>query len=105
MPYTQIYGYYNILNPSEIFNSQSLLANNYQYLPIFAAKNAATLPDYHKLDVSLSKKIQIGPLNMSVDLSIINVYNRKNFFYFDMKTGERINMLPFFPTIEIKAEL
>jgi hypothetical protein len=41
----------------------------------------------------------------AVSNNIMNVYDRKNFFYFDQKTGQRVNMLPFLPTIDIKAEI
>jgi len=104
MPFTQIFGYYNKFDPSEVFSSPSF-ETYYEYFPILADRNAARLPDYHKLDMSLSKKFQLGFMDMSIDLNVINVYDRKNFFYFDMETGERVNMLPFFPTIAIKVKL
>jgi len=104
LPYTQIFGYYNKYNPSGILIPSSLFTY-YQSFPILADRNAARLPDYHRLDMSLSKKFQLGFMNLSIDLNIINVYDRKNFFYFDTKTGERVNMLPFLPSIDVKAEL
>ena len=104
MPYTQIYGYYNKYNPAEIFNSISILTS-YAYFPILAARNAANLPDYHRLDINLSKEFRFSFMKLSIDLNVINVYDRKNFFYFDTETGQRVNMLPFLPSIAIKAEL
>ena len=68
-------------------------------------RNAAHLPDYHRLDMNVSKKFRLGSMNFDIDLNVMNVYNRKNFFYFDTETGERVNMLPFLPSIDIKAEL
>ena len=104
MPYTQILGYYNKYNPSEILTPSSLLTG-YAYFPILADRNAAHLPDYHRLDMNLSKKFHLWFMDLSIDLNVINVYNRKNFFYFDTQTGERVNMLPLLPSIDIKAEL
>ena len=104
LPFTQILGYYDKFNPSDILNPSSILTN-YAYYPIMAERNVAQLPDYHRLDLNLSKKFKLGFMNMNIDLSLINVYDRKNFFYFDTKTGERVNMLPFFPSIDIKVEL
>ena len=104
MPYTQLLGYYNKYNPSDILIPSSLLTS-YAYFPILAARNAAHLPDYHRLDINLSKKFRLWIMNVNVDLSVINVYDRKNFFYFDTQTGERVNMLPFLPSIDIKVEL
>jgi hypothetical protein len=104
LPFTQIYGYYTKYNPSEILISSSSLTD-YEYFPILAERNVAHLPDYHRLDMSVSKKLQLWFMNMNIDLNVINVYDRKNFFYFDTKTGERVNMLPFLPSIDIKVEL
>ena len=104
MPFTQILGYYNKYDPSDISNPSSALTD-YFYFPILAGRNAAQLPDYHRLDVGISKKIYLWSVKGSLNLEIINVYDRKNFFYFDQETGKRVNMLPFFPTIDIKAEI
>ena len=104
MAYTQIFGYSDKYIPSEISNPFSLFTN-YSYFPILADRNAAHLPDYHRLDINLSKEFHIGFVKINAGLSVINVYDRKNFFYFDTKTGERVNMLPFLTTIDIKAEL
>ncbi len=104
MPYTQIYGYYNKYNPSDLFNSTSILTS-YGYFPILAARNAANLPDYHRLDMNMSKEFHIGFVKLNIGLNVINIYDRKNLFYFDMQTGQRVNMLPFLPSIDIKAEL
>jgi hypothetical protein len=63
------------------------------------------MPDYHRLDLSVSKKIRLGFVNLEIDVSAINVYDRKNIFYFKRETGEIVNMLPFLPTATIKVEL
>jgi hypothetical protein len=104
MPYTQLLGYYNKYNPLDLLNPSSSLTN-YFYYPILAGRNAAHLPDYHRLDMSLSKKVNVWSMNITIDLNIINVYDRENIFYFDDKTGERVNMLPFLPSIDMKVEL
>jgi hypothetical protein len=38
-------------------------------------------------------------------VSVINVYDRANIFYFDRDTGEIVNMLPFLVTGTLKVEL
>ncbi|MFZ0455558.1 MAG: hypothetical protein WAM24_17565, partial [Ignavibacteriaceae bacterium] len=104
MPYTQIYGYNDKYIPSGISDPSSIFSN-YSYFPIFAGRNTAHLPDYHRLDLNLSKEFHIGFVKIDIGLNVINVYDRKNFFYYDIKTGERVNMLPILPSIDIKAEL
>jgi hypothetical protein len=104
MPFTQILGYFRKFDPSNISNPSSALID-YFYFPILADRNAARLPDYHRLDVGISKNIFLGSVRVYINLDIMNVYDRKNFFYFDQVTGKRVNMLPFLPTVDIKAEI
>ncbi len=101
LPFTQIIGFYNKL----YFND--LGTRNFFFTPytILASKNIGLLPDYHRLDLSLSKKFSIGTFKFRADVSVINVYDRKNLFYFDRTTGERVNMLPFLPTATLRVEI
>ena len=57
------------------------------------------------MDITLSKEFKIGFANFSIDASIINLYDRKNIFYFDRVTGEQVNMLSFLPTVSIKVKI
>jgi hypothetical protein len=104
MPFTQILGYYNKFVPSDVSNPSSALTD-YYYFPVLAGRNAAHLPDYHRLDVGISKQLYLWSVKVYINLEVMNTYDRKNFFYFDQVTGKRVNMLPFLPTIDIKAEL
>lgn len=103
-PFTQIENYYDKLNTDAIFGESLILQ---QYLPytILAKKNMVRLPDYHRLDVTISKQFNLGFMKLYLDVSVINTYNRKNIFYFDRRTGERVNMLPILPTATLKAEI
>lgn len=104
MPFTQMAGYYDRLTIDEIDPNQ-LYLNSYNPFILLSERNFGRLPDYHRLDLSLSKKIQINNLKLYFDISALNVYNRKNLFYFRRDTGERVDMLPFFPTATVKVEL
>ncbi len=104
MPFTKILGYQYRYNPLEITEADPLFSY-YSYSPIFAGRNTSYLPDYHRLDLNLSKEFRLWSMKINITLNLINIYNRKNFFYFDPQTGERVNMLPFLPSIGIKAEL
>jgi hypothetical protein len=65
-----------------------------------------SFPWYHRLDVNFSKSIALfDPIKIKMELSIINLYDYKNIFYFDKNTGEGINQLPFMPTFSIGIEL
>lgn len=67
-------------------------------------KNGARLPAYHRLDASLTYRFSLESVRGTAGIYIINVYNRKNVFYFDRKTGQIIDMLSFFPSATISLE-
>lgn len=104
LPFTQIAGYYDRLTIDQLGDNKFLLDVFYPFI-LLGDMNRGQLPDYHRLDLSLSKKIQIDQLKASVDISVLNAYDRKNLFYFRRDTGERVNMLPFLPSVNLKVEL
>ncbi|OGV01725.1 MAG: hypothetical protein A3J84_05745 [Ignavibacteria bacterium RIFOXYA2_FULL_37_17] len=104
LPFTQIAGYYDRLTIDQL-NDNKLLLDAYTPFVLLGNMNTGQLPDYHRLDLSLSKKFQINRLKMYIDFSVLNVYNRNNLFYFRRDTGERVNMLPFLPSVNLKVEL
>ncbi|MFA7421077.1 MAG: TonB-dependent receptor [Melioribacteraceae bacterium] len=104
LPYTKIIGYYDKMYIDNYFYQNSL-ADFRQPFTILGVDNLHRLPEYHKLDVTISKKLDLGFAKISLDASIINVYDRKNIFYFKRDNGERVNMLPFLPTATIKVKL
>ena len=103
LPFTQIVGYQDRLIIDNIFTNETLLAN-YRPYTLHGKRNDARLPDYHRLDFNLSKNIDLKFLKLYLDLSLINIYDRDNIFYFDRETGKRVNMLPFLPTASVKVE-
>jgi hypothetical protein len=104
LPFTQITGYYDRLTVDDI-RARNLIFDSYNPYMLLSERNIGRLPDYHRLDLSLAKKFIIGDLKLSVDVSLLNAYNRKNLFYFRRDTGERVDMLPFLPTATVKVEL
>lgn len=101
LPFTPFKGYYNKYQPGDLFKPHP------QYSPytILGDRNVRRLPDYHRLDISLGKKFQIDFLKFQIDVSVLNVYDRKNLFYFKRESGERVNMLPILPTATIRVEI
>lgn len=104
LPFTQILGYYDKLYLGDLYNLGSLYGNYTPYT-ILGDRNLGRLPTYHRLDFNLSKKFSFFFGDITLSLNILNIYNRKNIFYFDRKTGEQVNMLPILPTATIKYEL
>jgi hypothetical protein len=104
LPFTPFAGYYDRLMFND-FHSGRFIFDSYSPYSILGDRNIMRLPDYHRLDFTLSKKIELNLFNLYLDLNIINVYDRENIFYYEMDTGERVNMLPFLPTLTITAEI
>lgn len=104
LPFTQTVGYYDKLYLEDLFNINSLFGS---YIPftVLADRNLGRLPTYHRLDFSLSKKLQVGFTELEFSVNVLNVYDRKNIFYFDRKTGKRVNMLPILPTATLKISI
>ena len=64
--------------------------------------NAGRLPDYHRLDLSLKKRWELSRFSdLEAIVSVSNVYNRDNIFYFDRVRFTRVNQLPILPSIGI----
>lgn len=103
-PFTQTIGYFDRLRLS------GTLPGPFEYetgepFAILGPKNSARLPAYHRLDLSAAYRFTIaGTFGGSAGIHLLNLYNSKNIFYFDRKTGRRVNMLPFFPTAMVSLE-
>ncbi len=104
LPFTQIVGYYDKYYINNLFEPY-LNSGFWKPFLLLGDKNLGRLPYYHRLDFSVTKKFHYGFLKASIDFSILNVYDRKNIFYFKRDSGERVNMLPFLPTATLKVEL
>lgn len=104
LPFTQITGIYdkfyfnNLLDP---------YGQNGQFQPyqILGDKNIERLPQYHRLDLGITKRTEFNFMNIELGLNIINVYNRENIFYYQRDSGKRVNMLPFLISGTVKIEI
>lgn len=103
-PFTQILGYYDKLG-IEILSDTPFLLDSYYSFMVLAGRNKGNLPDYHRLDLSFSKKIELTNIKLEMDFSLLNVYNRNNIFYFRRDTGERVNLLPLLLSFSVKVEI
>lgn len=103
LPFSPITGFYDRLNIDDVWSVQNL--NNFTSSTIWDRRNLKRLSIYHRLDIGVSKKFSFNFANFIFDASIMNVYDRKNIFYFDKDSGKQVNMLPFLPSVSLKVEL
>ncbi|MCH7774398.1 MAG: TonB-dependent receptor [Bacteroidetes bacterium] len=104
LPFTEIVGYYDKAYFQDL-DGIDQSGEDFQPFTLLGDRNIGRLPDYHRFDVSLSKRFQIYGFKILLGVDVINVYDRANIFYFDRDTGERVNMLPFMITGIIKVAI
>ncbi|MEX1276341.1 MAG: TonB-dependent receptor [Bacteroidota bacterium] len=102
-PFTQTVGFYDRLTLRDALPGPFELETGQPY-NLLGPKNAARLPDYHRLDASVNYTLALGALRAIIGVNIINLYDQKNVFYFDRRTGQRVDMLGFFPTATLTLE-
>ncbi len=63
-------------------------------------RNGGRLAAIHRLDLSLRRTISTGARSrIELTLAVTNAYNRRNIFYVDRISNERVNQLPFLPSL------
>jgi outer membrane receptor protein involved in Fe transport len=84
-------------------------ASSDTYRPLFSSINSDRNPMFHQLDVRVEKLWEIGPVDLTVYLEIMNVYNAKNrdgyAYSFDYTESQGAIGMPFFPNLGIRGEL
>jgi len=76
--------------------------------PIYGAVNSERLPDYHRLDLRLSRSFVFNTWNLNAYFEVINAYNHKNVSGYDYGPNydkkEAVYQLPLLPFFGIQAE-
>tara|TARA_B100000795_G_scaffold19664_1_gene13073 strand:- start:13305 stop:15689 length:2385 start_codon:yes stop_codon:yes gene_type:complete len=97
-PFTQTRGY--IEEPS----TDGGVAGDYytlngDYGILYSDLNGGRLSDYHRLDIGIKKTIDLENLKIEITGGATNVYSRDNVFYLNRLTNERVDQLPFLPSV------
>lgn len=97
-PFTGTQGFVEYL-PISSLDFDYTTANG-QLQTIYGSLNSQRLPAYHRLDISAKKRFNVFNHSiLEINLSVTNVYNRNNMFYYDRITSERIDQLPIMPSL------
>jgi hypothetical protein len=62
------------------------------------------LPSTHRLDLSMERLFDLGAYEMQLQAGVINVYDQRNIFYYDVFTNRRIDQLPVAPYLSLKLQ-
>jgi hypothetical protein len=100
-PFTQTQGFYEMAPFTDGISTDYTNSNGSLGI-IYGNLNEGRLPFYHRLDISVKKTIEFTERSkMEINFGITNLYNRANVFYFDRIKHERVDQLPFMPSIGI----
>ncbi len=104
-PFTLTQGFYELLDFRD-GGSTDFLTENGDLGVFYDDLNLGRLPYYHRLDASLKRKFKIPKKSnpnqfnkAEVILSVTNVYNRANIFYFNRIDYKREDQLPILPSL------
>lgn len=98
-PFTQIQGYYEHYDFQEGINFDITSANGNIGI-LYSDLNQGRLPMYHRLDLDAKRRFYFSEkTTLELDLSVTNVYNRKNIFYVDVISAEQVYQLPVMPSL------
>ncbi len=104
-PFTKTKGFYENHRFSDRGLNTDLRKANGNLGIVYGERNKGRLPPYHRFDISAKKYWQLGPhQRLEITANVINVYNRKNIFYFDRVRFERINQLPILPNLSVNYQ-
>jgi hypothetical protein len=99
-PFTQTQGFYEKINMNNIGTNYT--TQNGDLGIMYASYDAGRLPYYSRLDLSLKKKFNLGrTARLEINLSVTNVLNQQNIFYFDRISYTRVDQLPIMPSLGI----
>lgn len=103
-PFTKTQGFYNGQTFIDGPNSPYETDNPDQVTILYSnERNGGRLPYYHRLDVSMTKRIKFSNyMGMEANVGVTNAYNRENIFYFDRVEYDRVNQLPIIPSAALK---
>ncbi|MEM7035871.1 MAG: hypothetical protein AAF570_02755, partial [Bacteroidota bacterium] len=100
-PFTQTQGFFEKLDFLDN-GAQTDYVNQNGSLGILYAEevNAGRLPYYHRMDLAAKRRWQFGnKVLLEAQASLINLYNRRNVFFFDRVRFAVIYQLPILPSL------
>ena len=102
-PFTRTQGFYDQIFFEDGID-EDLITSNGELGVIYENElNQGRLPYYHRLDFSVKRNWELGEwFTLDVGISLINIYDRANIFYFDRLRYERVDQFPFLPSLGLK---
>lgn len=101
-PYTQIYGYdFYVGVPFEEPQVDTGTARL-----LYDSPYTERLPTFHQLDISIQRSFKVGQSNeLRISGGVLNAYNRKNIYNYDVNTLTRVDQTPLFPFLSVSLRM
>ncbi len=98
-PFSLTQGFYSYFNFQDGLSTDVLQENPDLGIVYADERNSGRLPYYHRLDVSLKRTFEFSKHSkLEAVVSVTNVYDRENIFFFDRVRYDRVNQLPILPS-------
>jgi hypothetical protein len=100
-PFTQTQGFYEQVPVQQNPVLIDILTGNYNLTPLLSSElNGGRLSYFHRLDLSLKRTWKFTKYSrLEANLSVTNAYDRRNVFYVDRITNNRVDQLPVLPSL------
>lgn len=103
-PYTRAYGF--DLAPDIASQLTPPVNESGQALVLFDEPYGERLPSYHRLDASVSRPFDLSSrTKLEAKVGAINVYDRRNIFYYDISRDNVVNQIPIYPYMSITVSV
>jgi outer membrane receptor protein involved in Fe transport len=84
-------------------------ADKDEHLPIYGIVNSARATTFHRLDLRIQKRWDLGAVKLSLYLDVINAYNQQNNevteYGFDYRTESGVSGFPLLPVLGFRGEI
>ncbi len=102
LPYTPTAGFYQAETFSQGVTSNYTTSNASSVTSLLGDYNSQRLPYYHRLDITAKKLFKFkNNTSLEVIASVTNAYDRKNIFYVNRITSEKIYQFPILPSLGV----
>jgi hypothetical protein len=102
LPFTPSSGAYQAETFGGGVNTDYTTSNPPNITTILGDFNSSRLPYYHRLDITLTEKLELKNKDIiEIILSVTNAYNRNNIFYVNRITADKIYQFPVLPSMGV----
>lgn len=102
LPYTRALGFDELIRMRPLMDYRRFRGTT---RILFERPYRGRMPAYHRLDISLDRQFTSRAADITLQVGVINSYDRANIFYVDIFTLRRVDQLPLVPFAGIKIEI